>query len=242
MKKYYIYKHTCNINGKSYVGQTQQKPTKRWKANGRGYEYQELFYKAIQKYGWDNFTHEILEEVSSLNEANEREKYWIAYYHTYIKDPHCQGYNLTLGGDGSDSAKCEYVREKLRLKAKKKKVICIETQEIFNSVQEACQINKHVANCLNKSRHTASGYHWAYLDDFTRQEELKEFIGKEPCSLKEQGLSKRARSVLCIETNESFPTVQKAIAKYGVSVRAALDGKTKTAYGYHWRYLESEVK
>lgn len=241
MSKYYIYKHTCIINNKSYIGQTQQKPSKRWKANGRGYEYQEVFYKAIKKYGWENFTHEILEEVNSLEESNEREKYWIAYYHTYIKDPQCQGYNLTIGGDGSDSAKCDYVREKLRAKAHKRKVICIETQEVFNSVGEACQINKHVANCLNGSRHTASGYHWAYLDDLIRQEELKEFIGKDPISLKEQGLSKRAREVICIETGETFQTIQKAINKYGVSVRAALDKKTKTAYGYHWQYLESEV-
>lgn len=235
MQKYCIYRHVCNINKKSYIGQTCQKPSKRWEADGKGYKDQPVFWSAIQKYGWDNFTHEILEEnIKTLEEANEREKYWIAYYHTYVNEPHSSGYNVTRGGDGGDSARCEYVRAKLRAKAAKRKVICIETQEIFESVHAACQVNKHVANCLNKKRHTASGYHWAYLEDTQRQLELKDFIGKPPMSLKEQGLSKRARAVLCIETGEEFPSIQKAVNAYGQSVRAVLDGKCGKAYGYHW--------
>lgn len=240
MQKYCIYKHTCTVNGKSYIGQTCQKPTKRWETGDKGYEDQSVFWAAIQKYGWDNFSHEILEEGLTLTQANEREKYWIAYYHTYVNDPDSLGYNVTRGGDGGDSARCDYVRAKLRAKAAKRKVICIETQEIYESVHAACLINKHVANCLNGKRHTASGYHWAYLEDTERQLELKDFIGKPPVSLKEQGLSKRSRAVLCIETGEEFETIQKAVKAYGTSIRAVLDGRCRLAYGYHWRYLEEE--
>ncbi len=237
MPKYCIYKHTCIVNGKSYIGQTCNRPSRRWKGSGRGYEDQ-VFGRAIQKYGWENFTHEILEKDLTLTQANEREKYWIAYYHTYINDPECNGYNLTPGGDGGDSARCEFVRNKISEKAHKRKVICIETQEVFNSVNAACQINKHVANCLNGSRHTASGYHWAYLEDTKRQLELKDFIGKPPISLKEQGLSKRSRAVLCIETGEEFDTVQKAVKAYGKSVASVLVGKCELAYGCHWIYKD----
>lgn len=52
-----VYMHTNNINGKRYIG-ISQNPKRRWK-NGNGYKTQ-LFGKAINKYGWDNFTHEIL--------------------------------------------------------------------------------------------------------------------------------------------------------------------------------------
>lgn len=239
MQKYCIYKHTCRVNGKSYIGQTCNRPSRRWKGSGRGYEDQ-VFGRAIQKYGWENFTHEILERDLTLAQANEREKYWIAYYHTYINDPNCNGYNLTPGGDGGDSARCEFVRNKISEKAHKRKVICIETQEVFNSVNDACQINKHVANCLSGKRHTASGYHWAYLEDTQRQQELKDFIGKPPQSLKEQGLSKRARAVLCIETGEKFDTINKAISAYGSSIRAALDCKCEFAYGYHWIFVDDK--
>jgi group I intron endonuclease len=234
MQKYCIYKHTCIVNGKSYIGQTCQKPTKRWETNGKGYEDQPVFWSAIQKYSWDNFDHEILEEGLTLQQANEREKYWIKYYHTYVNDPDSCGYNVTRGGDGGDSARCDYVRAKLRAKAVKRKVICIETQQVFNSVNDACQINKHVANCLNGKRPTASGYHWAYLEDTQRQLELKDYIGKPPKSFKDAGLSKRARAVICIDTGEEFETIQKAVKAYGQSVRAALDGKCTFAYGYRW--------
>ena len=103
MKTYTIYKHTNIINGKSYIGLTCQKVTNRWK-NGFGYtkETQPVFYSAIQKYGWENFSHEILEkEIPTLEQANQREQYWIAYYHTWVYDPYCNGYNTTQGGDGN---------------------------------------------------------------------------------------------------------------------------------------------
>ena len=61
MKTYTIYKHTNIINNKSYIGQTCQDVKKRW-GNGLGYKTCPIFYQAILKYGWDNFTHEILEE------------------------------------------------------------------------------------------------------------------------------------------------------------------------------------
>lgn len=51
---YTIYMHRNKINGKSYIGQTFQKPEERWK-NGAGYKSCTYFYAAIQKYGWNNF-------------------------------------------------------------------------------------------------------------------------------------------------------------------------------------------
>ena len=95
---YLIYKHTNKVNGKSYIGQTSQKATRRWR-NGFGYKESPIFYAAIQKYGFDNFEHEIIEENIATKElANEREQYWISYYHTWIYDPNCHGYNSTKGG------------------------------------------------------------------------------------------------------------------------------------------------
>lgn len=50
-------------------------------------------YRAIRKYGKENFNFEVLEETDF---PNEREKYYIQLYNTYHN-----GYNETLGGDGS---------------------------------------------------------------------------------------------------------------------------------------------
>ena len=105
-KTWLIYKHTLIKDGPhkgwGYIGLTSQNPpNKRWK-NGTGYraDHQIVFYRAIQKEGWENFAHEILEaDIDSLAYANEREKYWISYYHTYIGDPECKGYNMSPGGE-----------------------------------------------------------------------------------------------------------------------------------------------
>ena len=51
---------------------------------------------AINKYGWDEMKHEIVEENIPEHQLNDREKYWIKTYNTIA--PH--GYNLTDGGDG----------------------------------------------------------------------------------------------------------------------------------------------
>lgn len=95
-----IYKHTNKVNGKVYIGQTCQRPEDRWR-NGKGYEGPYCFYYAIQKYGWDNFSHEILENnLPTVEIANEREKYYIKLYHSCVYDPECNGYNSTFGGEG----------------------------------------------------------------------------------------------------------------------------------------------
>ena len=74
-----IYKHTNIKNNKCYIGQTVQvkDPEKRWQ-KGNGYVNQPKFHRAISKYGWDSFNHEILEYCTSAEHANLREQYYIS--------------------------------------------------------------------------------------------------------------------------------------------------------------------
>lgn len=53
-------------------------------------------YRAIRKYGLNNFSFEIIEELpdASLEELKEAEKKWILFFDSYKK-----GYNETWGGD-----------------------------------------------------------------------------------------------------------------------------------------------
>lgn len=99
IKKWCIYKHTNKINGKCYIGQTCRNLSKRFGKNGYNYApYSQVkFYNAIQKYGWDNFDHEILEsDIPTLEEAYEKEKYYIKLYDSFKN-----GYNATSGGKGT---------------------------------------------------------------------------------------------------------------------------------------------
>ena len=94
MGNYCVYKHT-SPSGKVYIGITHKEPRERWK-NGLGYRTQKRFYRAIVKYGWDSFTHEILFSGLSEQEAKDKEVALIAIYESSDKS---HGYNVTLGGE-----------------------------------------------------------------------------------------------------------------------------------------------
>ena len=93
---YKIYIHRNKTNGKVYIGQTKQSLKHRWN-NGKGYINCPYFYHAIEKYGWDNFEHEVLQECSSKDEADDLEIFYISKYKSHKPE---FGYNLSLGGGG----------------------------------------------------------------------------------------------------------------------------------------------
>lgn len=68
----YIYMHTNKINNKKYIGQIKQNPERRWREGGKGYVDSPKFWNAIQKYGWDNFEHEIIEVINGTSSEAAR--------------------------------------------------------------------------------------------------------------------------------------------------------------------------
>ena len=97
MESYKIYKITNNVNGKIYIGGTNNSLETRWSRHLFKYKqgYQYPLYKAIAEYGEDNFSKSVIEECSSLEEMNERERYWIAKLSS--TNPEI-GYNVRAGG------------------------------------------------------------------------------------------------------------------------------------------------
>ena len=93
---YTVYIHRTP-NDKYYVGITKQTVEGRWK-NSLGYQTQTLFWRAIQKYGWDNIEHIIVAEKLTRDDACKLEIELIAKYQS--NNPK-YGYNRTLGGDGT---------------------------------------------------------------------------------------------------------------------------------------------
>ena len=105
-----IYLITNKVNEKKYVGQHCGTTDSRWKQHLHAalkLEDPKPLYAAFRKYGIDNFTYEVLETLpKDANEEllDDREKYFIQQYDTFIKNG--KGYNLTLGGDGQIGAFC----------------------------------------------------------------------------------------------------------------------------------------
>ena len=131
-----IYKITKKENGKSYIGQS----------NDIERRFQEHKTKkdipievAIQKYGVDAFTYEILEECS-LEQLDEREIFWINYYNTFKGF----GYNCSEGGGNNrgenngrtnlTNSDVEYIRECYNNHKRRKEVYELFKDKIsFNS-------------------------------------------------------------------------------------------------------------
>lgn len=98
-----IYKFTNKINNKSYIGQSVNLES-RYASHKRNYInsnlscYNNKFYSAIRKYGFENFTYEILKESENftVEQLNEMEIYYIKKYNSYY-----QGYNMNPGGNNT---------------------------------------------------------------------------------------------------------------------------------------------
>lgn len=85
-------------NEKWYIGQTIR-PEARFKSHiyfSTRIKNSNHFYRAIRKYGLENFVYCVLEENVLFENLNMREMDWIEYYDSFYG-----GYNLTLGVGGA---------------------------------------------------------------------------------------------------------------------------------------------
>ena len=91
----YIYKRQNKINSKVYIGKHKyDKPELDESYRGSG----KYFLNALQKYGEENFTYELIDTADSSDELNMLEKLYIVKFNCMTP----YGYNLTHGGDGGD--------------------------------------------------------------------------------------------------------------------------------------------
>lgn len=85
------------INQKVYIGQAVdiQKRYEQHLRNINNPKHQETFYRALRKYGIDNFSFEVLQQCS-IDELSDLEIRYIDKYNAYFDG----GYNETKGGEG----------------------------------------------------------------------------------------------------------------------------------------------
>lgn len=103
MNNWTVYEH-ISPSGKIYVGITSLKPKARWE-NGSGYKRCVLFYRAIQKYGWDSIQHNIIATCLGEGTAKNMEKDLIAF-----NKAKGISYNITDGGDGTLGVPCSELK------------------------------------------------------------------------------------------------------------------------------------
>lgn len=240
---YSIYIHT-SPSGKVYIGITSTSVKKRW---GHGCNYRGMhFYNAIEKYGWDNFKHDVLFEGLSEEDAKTKEIELIALYDSINPD---KGYNVSEGGDVRHHT--EETRKKMS-QSRKGKPHHKQWVENLSKAQKGVAIlayspsgefiREHgsimdcarfwglsegtVRDCCNGKIRSARGIRFIYKDESRR----KEFVSKR-------------RKVKCVETGEIFDNCHQAGIITGIcssNIHNVLIGQRKTTGGYHWVYVDNE--
>lgn len=207
----YIYKITCNITNKIYIGKSQTTVEDRWNGHCKAAflpshsDYNFPFHRAIRKYGKENFTIETIDEENDSNKLKEKEKYWISYYNSYK-----EGYNATLGGDGQ----CKYDYDKIVNYYLSHNFSLLDTCKEFN-------IYDQVVYTALKSKNID------YKNLIPTKEKHK-YNNK--ILLVEKNL-----------VFEKITDIDRYFNKevHG-NIRRCLNGITEKAYGFHWRELEEE--
>lgn len=164
-----IYKIENLINHKIYIGQSieiEQRLQKHKTLNDNL-----AVHQAIQKYGKENFSYEII-EVCSKKLLNEREKYWIKYYDCCLLDGKDKGYNMDRGGsNGSGLAKGKPI-ERYTLEG-----VYLDTYPSANQAAITLNINvSNIVSCANDKRQQAGPFQWKWADS---KKEIFPMKGKE---------------------------------------------------------------
>lgn len=157
-----IYKWENRINHKCYIGQANDLNRRLMHhfSNIKTRRYSNPLYKAVAKYGIDNFditVVEVLEASDDLNKRlDEREIYYIEYYKSYK-----EGYNQTKGGDGGITGYkfTEEQRRKVSENSKKQAASSYKVVFLYDTVDRSVLIVKSIgaaAELLNTTHSQVS--------------------------------------------------------------------------------------
>jgi hypothetical protein len=233
---YCVYAHTNKINGKKYIGITCQKPEARWGINGSRYLYEDsrtrsAFAEAIRKYGWENFTHEILYVGLTEAEAKQKEKELIAQYRTYIGFKDCMGYNMTLGGDGAALYETEEARAAAIKASTKKSREKLNASEEYREkmrkwhTERAREYSKNPEWRAAKSAYSLEYYH-EHKDRYLPRlrEQSHEYYHN---IIKNDPEAKAARNAARKERREKIKSIRKQLMEYANKLPEAFTEEEK---------------
>lgn len=246
----FVYITTNHVNGKQYIGQRKYDKQGKWKEYlGSGI----ILSRAIEKYGLENFSKEIIEECKTKKILNDREIYWINYYNAVESD---NFYNIASGGDGGNtiagytddqrnllSTKLSDMRKGIinigKNNGNSRRVICINTMKVFDTINEASiyyNVDKDaIQQCCSDAnkRKTAGEINgermiWEYYDE-NKNYEFVPFKREY-----------KYKQILCLDNNIIYNSVHEASKNTGcsiVGIRHCCTGYLKTTKGMHFSYV-----
>ena len=278
-----IYLIKNKVNGKCYVGQTQKEKgfDYRYYCSGEGIErvynyhkslrehnrsYNEHLLRSIEKYGFEAFeVNKCLDYAFSLEELNIKEKVYIQLY-----DSLKNGYNETLGGDGTEGRPhSEETRQKISEANKGDNHPMYGKYHTEETKQKMSKIKKGENNPMHGNHHSEEvkqkireGNKGKHLSNEAKQKiseakkgENNPMYGNHHLEEAKQKISEarkgkyvgenhpRAKAVYCYELDEIRLCAKewaKELCLYGTSITCCCKGRQKSTGGYHFRYATKE--
>lgn len=217
-----IYQIKNLINGKCYVGQSVDVES-RWTDheytvnNKKLLAYHYPLYRAMRKYGRNNFYFSVLEEVEMTDDLTTRELYWF--------DQLQPEYNQIIPGDNISTAR-------------KIPVVAIspdthETVARYESIKAASlavgTLSPNIKACCDGLRAKARGHYWCYEKDLGEwSKPIDHKLGKAVLQI-----DKATGEV--IAEFESLSQAQRLTGITFGNISNNLRGHNKSAGGYVWK-------
>lgn len=176
-----VYCATNKINNKKYIGQTvrelerrKQEHISNAKSNGKY-----AFHYALRNYGEENFEWGIIDTANNIEELDEKERYWIKFYNTYLDG----GYNMALGGQCNLSDNPE---ELSSMRGGREFLVYDLDGNFIKTTTSQTEFAKEIGSCIQsvnnvlrsiKGKHQVKEYILIYKDEFS-EELLREKVEK----------------------------------------------------------------
>lgn len=217
-----IYIRTNLVNGKQYVGQTNNMTNREycWKCLRAKYSNPYLNY-ARKKYGVENFSLTILKECESQEELDRWEKHYIKFFGTFFPN----GYNMTEGGTSG----------------------YVFTDEVKNKMSEALKgkyakekswnFGKHLSD---EAKNKLSLIHMGDKNPMYGRRYSEEEIERIRQSMINN--PKLSKKVCCYKNDKlvaTYPSIAEAARQTNSNVShisSCCNGRRKTHNGYTWSY------
>lgn len=233
----YIYSITNELNGKTYIGKTNNL-VRRWKEHYYGKGNTAILNNAIKKYGIEHFVFDIDAQIpfDNIEELNsvlaQLEMYYISLYGTFGK-----GYNATAGGDGICFYKhSEETKEKLRQLQKEKWL----NPEIRNKMAMGAVGYHHTEDARNRITQALLHRDSSIYDRIANK--LKGRIRDHEMIMK--AAKKRRKPVLQYDLQGNFVKEWEGASCIEgferANIEACCKGKISRSQGFIWKYKEGD--
>jgi group I intron endonuclease len=243
----WIYKITNLLNGKCYIGQTIRSPTERWSYHKFNNNGDTAIHRAIQKYGLDNFSFDVIDFAENPDMLDHKENFWADCYNSYTSSGF--GYNVRQCGQGKGGAHSDETKAKLskahlglmHSDETKKKISIARTgvPKSDGTKRNMCMAQRGIIKSptTEETKRLLSKHMKELWAD-------QEYCEKHLLFILRGGRNGNATPVRCVETGEVFLSIIEAGIAKGIkspiNISTVCRGKQKTCGGFHWEYIKTE--